>query len=413
MASFSSNLTNLTGFGLYYVKTSHDASKRFNQESTFMYRNQPRFPFEYYININLQGGGPAQKQYERYFNNVTWAQVQPLVKTIEMPSFKVETNSLNQYNRSRLSQTKLNFEPVRVVFHDVADGKTLKFWEMYYTYYFLDGIEPGVNQPKEPSRPGNASPYSLENLKNMVPTINPNLAGLPASVKDLFNPSKNGGGPGAPFNNNGIKSKLDNIVSNTMDNHLFGYNSYRIDNDRYLIKTIDIYQVHGGRFNKVTLVNPRITAFTHDVLNYAENGKTLEISFTFMYEYAYYTIQNLKLGEGGSSKIPFEGGEFLELPALSFNAQFQEFLESNNPLLTSDNPILNRIGKNTQAAIGAVTGAAASRVVSKVGSSALDGLANIHPTPYHNSSAAPVVARPFQSSAKPTSTAYKDVNRTK
>jgi len=417
MPSFSSLFTSLTGAGFYYEKSSRHATYNFNQEARSLYRNQPRFPFEYYINISLNQVGTAKSYIQQYFNTVDWQQMAPLVKSIDMPSFKIETTPLNQYNRKRLSQTKVTFDPIKVVFHDVADGKTLKFWEMYYRYYFADGNEPGKNEPKLSQN--KKSTYSVESLiKNITPAINPNLASLPSSIKNMF-----GGGntPGSvsPTNSVGVKSGIQNIVADTLDNHKFGFNLPTVENIRNLIQTIDIYQVHAGRFNQVTLVNPRISAFTHDVLNYGDTSKTLELTFTFEYEYAYYTIQNMKLGNpdnqtnNNSTIDQFEHGEFLELPALAFNATLLDFIESNNPLLQSDNPILQRIGKNTQASIGAVTGAFASdKVVRRVSASALDGLAKISPTPYNPTSSPVIQTRPFTSTAKKTSAAYQDVNRT-
>lgn len=415
MPSFSSLFTSLTGAGFFYEKNSRHASYNFNQEGQSLYRNQPRFPFEYYINIRLNDVGTASTYIDQYFNNPSWAQVQPLVKTIDMPSFKIETTPLNQYNRKRLSQTKIGFEPVKAVFHDVADGKTLKFWEMYYRYYFGDGNEPDKNEVRRPT--GQSGPVTTEQfLQNITPAFNPNLANLPASIKDVINGNPFTGKQG-PTNQLGDKSATENIVADTLNNHAFGYNLPTVQNIRNLIQAIDIFQVHAGRFNQVTLVNPRIAAFTHDTLNYAEGGKTLELSFTFEYEYAYYTIQNLRLGgnepNNSSSLEPFEHGEFLELPALAFNAGLLDFIESNNPLLQSDNPILQRLGKNVQSSIGAVTGAFASdRVVRRISASALDGLANISPTPYHPQPAAKISTRPFGSTATRDSTAYRDVNRT-
>lgn len=416
MPSFSSLFTSLTGAGFFYEKSSRHATYNFNQDGQGLYRNQPRFPFEYYININLNNVGSATSYISQFFNNPNWQQVLPLVKSIEMPSMKIETTPLNQYNRKRLSQTKIAYEPVKAVFHDVADGKTLKFWDMYYRYYFDDGNEPGKNEAKKPQ--GNNKQYSVEQfLKNITPSINKDILNLPSSIKDVFSGGKNKNND-LPTNTLGEKNAIQNIVADSLDNHHFGFNLPTVMNIRNLIQSIDIYQVHGGRFNQVTLVNPRISAFTHDVLNYSDSDRTLELTFTFEYEYAYYTIQNMKLGGGepnnNSSKEPFEHGEFLELPALAFNATLMDFIESNNPLLQSDNPILQRIGKNVQSSIGGVTGSFLSdKVVRRVSSSALDGLANINPKPYYPQSSPRVSTRPFNSTAPAaTSNMYKDVNRT-
>jgi hypothetical protein len=413
--SFSSLLTSLTGAGFFYEKNPRHATYNFSQEARSLYRNQPRFPFEYYINISLNNVGTAKSYISQYFSSVDLAQVMPLVKTVEMPSMKIDTCPINQYNRKRLSQSKIAFEPIKVVFHDVADGKTLKFWDMYYRYYFADGNECGKNDSKQPQQQNKT--MSVEQLvKNIVPSVNPAISGLPASIKSLF--KSNSPTANSPTNTNGEKSAIQNIVTDTLDNHNFGYNLPAVANIRNLIQTIDIYQVHGGRFNQVTLVNPRISAFTHDTLNYSAGDKTLELTFTFEYEYAYYTIQNMKLGGSESNNTStieqFSHGEALELPSLAFNATLMDFIESNNPLLQSDNPILQRIGKNTQTALGNVTGAFAGKAVRTVSASALDGLAKISPTPYHTTSAPVIQTRPFASTAATSvQSVYKDVNRIK
>jgi len=414
MPSFSSLFTSLTGAGFFYEKSSRHATYNFNQDAQSLYRNHPRFPFEYYVSFNLNQVGDARAYIARYFNNADLAQVPPLVKSIEMPSMKIETTHLNQYNRKRISQSKIGFEPVKMVMHDVVDGKTLKFWDMYYRYYFADGNESGQNSPVQNQQ--RDKPMSVEELlHNITPALNPNIANLPASIKKLFKGNQPTG-VNSPTNTVGNKSDTQNVVSGVLNNHHFGFNLPTVNNVRNLIKSIDIYQVHGGRFNRTTLVNPRIAAFTHDVLNYATSDKTLELTFTFEYEYAYYTIQNLKLGgtetNNNSTIDQFEHGEFLELPSLAFNARLNDFIESNNPLLQSDNPILQRIGKNVQASIGGVTGAFLSdKVTRPVGASVLNGMANISPKPYYPNNTPPIQARPFASTAVVTSTQYPDVNR--
>jgi len=415
MPSFSSLFTSLTGGGFYYEKSPRHASYNFNQESTTLYRNQPRFPFEYYIDIKLNKTGTSGEYISKYFNNASWAQIAPLVKSVEMPSMKIESTIVNQYNRKRVGQSTLKYEPIKMVFHDVVDGKTLKFWDMYYRYYFADGNEAKVNMA--PIQEKQNATMSVETLiHNLTPQINPNIANLPGSIKDLFqNKSPT---VSSPTNTNGQKNQMQNIITDTLDNHNFGFNLPVVQNARNLIQTIDIYQVHAGRFNRVTLVNPRISAFTHDVLNYAHTDKTLELTFTFEYEYVYYTIQNMKLGgseeNNGSTINQYTHGDFLELPALAFNAQVLDFIESNNPLLQSDNPILQGIGKNVQASIGNVTSAFISdKIVRKV-SSSVSSLANtvqLFPKPYVNNIVPTPQARPFKSAATPVTGQYQDINR--
>ena len=295
-----------------------------------------------------------------------------------MPSFDIQSTSLNQYNRKRISQTKIVNKPVKIVFHDVADGKTLKFWDMYYRYYFSDGNEPDKNIAKASAPP---SPVSVSQfLTNITPSINPNiLSMLPSSISSVL-----GGTPTTSMgaNTNGAKSTTDGIISNTLNSHLFGYNLDSVQNIRNLIRSVDIFQVHGGKFNKVTLVNPRIATFSQDALDYSVGDKTMALTFVLDYEYAYYTIQNGKLGDdnngANSSLDPFSHSEVLELPALSFNATLMDFIGSNNPLLQSSNPLIQGIGSKVQSAIGNATGSILSNnIVRPLSASVLGSMVSL------------------------------------
>ena len=381
--------SSLIGNKLYYEKSSQHATYNFNQNAQSLFRNQPRFPFEYYININLNNVGTAATFISDFFNvGVDMAQIMPLVKMVDMPSMKIDTTPLNQYNRKRLSQTKIAYDPIKMVFHDVADGKTLKFWDMYYRYYFSDGNEPGKNMSKA--------------------ILNPNSINSGTQSK-------------SSTNTNGDKSAIQNIITDTLDNHNFGFNISAVQNIRNLIQTIDIFQVHGGRFNQVTLVNPRISAFTHDVLNYSVGDKTLEITLMWEYEYAYYTIQNMQLtnpdkGVGGqtnnsSSIEPFTHGDFLEISNLTFTQWDPMFIESNNPKLTNDNSTL-LVSENVQSDLGLVTTPYTSDYGSaRTSSSSLDGLIDISPQRV-NIAASPIIeTRPFASTALPDSSMYPDMFR--
>ena len=380
MSTFPSLNSSLTGSKFCYQRSPRHATYNYNQESQALFRNHPRLPFEYYVNISLNDVGTAKSFISSFFNSADLAQIMPLVKTVDMPAMKIDTTPLNQYNRKRLSQTKIAYEPVKMVFHDVADGKTLKFWEMYYRYYFADGTEAGKNTLK-----GNQSTGVLP----------------------------------SPTNTNGQKSDIQNIVADTLDNHNFGFNIDIVANVRNLIQKIDIFQVHGGRFNQVTLVNPRIAAFTHDVLSYAVGDKTLEVTLTFEYEYAYYTIQNMKLGgdetNNSSSLEPFKNGDFLELSNLKFTQPDPDFIESNSQMLPKTDSLqgmINGFNNNVQASLSSVTDSFSGFTDTRTSASALSGLLNLQPKLPNIKIPPNITTRPFESAAiNKITTMYPDMNR--
>ena len=347
---FMSKASNLSA----YTGDSKSAAENFGMHSPTLYLNHPRVPFEYYVDITLDNTGVALDYYNRYFTSGEYEQIHPLIKTADMPSMKIDTASLNQYNRKRIIQNKVQFDPVTVVFHDVADGKTLAFWELYYNYYFRDGLEPGTNAPGIDSQ--STSPTS------------------------------------SPIDTDGEKHNTNDVLANNLSNHNFGYNLLGAsgkwpthwNKPKNLIKTISIFQVHAGRYNKVTLVNPRIVSFKHDTLSYAITDKTLELAFTFEYEYAYYNTENSKLD---TEQLTTFNSDYVEIAHPTFLVTAgTSFLDSSKnkstqTLKTGNNlqSVLNsKLGKSLIGAIGfdAIPG---NRILTST--SSLSGILNIRPLP--------------------------------
>lgn len=96
---------------------------------------KPKFLYHVVLNINFQalqslGPGVASRLNKREFNL--------LVESADLPTYTVEVSTLNQYNRKKLNQTKINYNPVNIRFHDDMAGLTTLLWESYYRYYYQD-----------------------------------------------------------------------------------------------------------------------------------------------------------------------------------------------------------------------------------------------------------------------------------
>ena len=117
-------------FGSDYLRDYTHASKTFRTNS---YQNAPKlkFLFHTYFDINPDA-------YSVEGNHGL------LVKEVKLPSFSVQTQQLNQYNRKRIVQTKIRYEPIEITFHDDNNNQATKLWEAYYTYYYNDATKPGI-----------------------------------------------------------------------------------------------------------------------------------------------------------------------------------------------------------------------------------------------------------------------------
>ena len=67
-----------------------------------------------------------------------------IVQTCDLPSFQFDTQTLNQYNRKRIIQTKVNWQPINIKFFDTRDNKFQDVMEEYFSWYYKDGREEKV-----------------------------------------------------------------------------------------------------------------------------------------------------------------------------------------------------------------------------------------------------------------------------
>ena len=105
-------------FGADSLRDYTHASKVFRTNG---YQRAPRqkFLFHVYFTINQNIPGISDKPgISGVFGGKDIATLGLLVKTIQLPNYSLSVDTLNQYNRKRLIQTKIDYNPVVVEFHD-------------------------------------------------------------------------------------------------------------------------------------------------------------------------------------------------------------------------------------------------------------------------------------------------------
>lgn len=204
------------------------------------YAKSPKVGFLYFVSFNINKEAIINKEWE----NKHLQDFGLLVKKVDLPKFKISTETLNQYNRKTVVQTKLNYDPVNIEFHDDNSDIVNGFWVNYYKYYYLD------------SNYGGAS--------NSGPARNQSVPAF----------------------------------SNTK----YGKNDYQYGRypsnatDKQFLSSIDIYVLHQQQFTQITLVNPKITEWGHDSLNYSEGGKILQNRMGIAYENVLYNQGQILAG---------------------------------------------------------------------------------------------------------------------
>jgi len=218
----------------------------------------PKFGFQYLVNFNINPNTVLDK---------TWLQkgrrdVGLLVKKIDLPKFNIGTETLNQYNRRTLIQTKLTYNPISVDFHDDNSGITHNLWTNYFKYYFADS--------------------------NYGDTGN-----FPLTVPKEFRNTKYG-----PVDH--TYGRYDSeLYSDPTDPDA------SISNDVGFFTSIDIYVLHVQReFTKFTLINPKITEWAHDSLDQSGGGKVMQNKMTVAYETVLYASGSILAGQQPEGWIP-------------------------------------------------------------------------------------------------------------
>lgn len=222
-------------FGNEYLRDYTHASKTFRSDS-YGYAPKFKFLFHVYFDINKDlisatGRLPEDQNFGL------------AVKTVELPKFTFELATMNQYNRKRVVQTKIKYDPITITFHDDHSNLIRKLWHTYYTYYYKDAAHTDMN-------PGSTSG---RNIYTGV-TQNDHDWGYIGEGNDKPTPTGAALGATKPV----------------------------------FFKTIDIYGMSQHNFSLYRLVNPVIESFQHDTHSYAEGSGIMENTMTLQYETVKY-----------------------------------------------------------------------------------------------------------------------------
>ena len=158
-----------------------------------------------------------------------WQQVLGFYATVcERPSMSFRTKTINQYNKKRVVQTGYDLKPITITFNDTCDGAAENMFREYYSFYYGDAA-------------------------------NTNSAGW---ASDMTASAINQGAGGWGF-------KAPDVTTAEMS---------------YFFDTIQIYIFYNGMFDRYDIVNPKIKAYSSDVLDYSSSTGLLQIKMTFEYE---------------------------------------------------------------------------------------------------------------------------------
>ncbi len=216
-----------------YLRDFRHASKTFVSDS---YALAPKFKFLFhtYFELNTDIGID--------FNNIGL-----LVKDIRLPSYRFNTTTLNQYNRKRVVQTKINYDPVDITFHDDNSNVINKLWYAYYTYYYKDAAKVGANPVNN----------SAQSKKNDV------------TFRDMYSDNQKGDYDWGYIGETSSTASGANVKAP-------------------FFKSISIYGFNQHNFTQYKLINPIILSFTHDTYDYDQGNGVMTNRMQIDYETVEY-----------------------------------------------------------------------------------------------------------------------------
>jgi hypothetical protein len=249
------------------VKDYSHAAKTFETNG---YQLSPRLKFLYHVFFNINTGQIPQLQ--AAYGSGTVETIGMMVKSIDLPKFKVDTTVMNQYNRKRVIQSKMRYEPSRITMHDDQSDLIRNLWYNYYTYYY-----------KDPSQ-------KYQSVPNTSGTL-----GMLQSMSNGFN-----------YNANDIYSQVLQSADWGFigESYSDGTNTGTTSSGKPpFFRDITIYGLSQKKYAAWTLINPIISQWNSDSYDYSEAGGTMKNDVTIEYETVKYYSGAIG-SQHPSSKVP-------------------------------------------------------------------------------------------------------------
>jgi hypothetical protein len=250
-----------------YLRDYQHASRLYVDSS---YGMAPKAGWSYFIEIGLhpdmsQGQkGPFKALDEQWYSQ-TKGKLGLVAKSADLPRFTVGHETVNQYNKKSVVQTKITYNPITIVFHDDMNNMTTNLWKNYYQYYYSD------------------SRY----LTRFSGNAKGRGAVIPLSFDMDSGPTSNGTGRSTRAWNYGL--------NNEQTVPFFSF--------------IRIFLLNKQKYSSVTLINPIITEWSHSQLDNTSGNKMLENKMTVAYEAVYYDTQLSRITKtqpGFNQDLPYD-----------------------------------------------------------------------------------------------------------
>jgi hypothetical protein len=246
----------LQGFiGVDGLKDYSHAAKTFRTNG---YEFAPRNKFLFHVFFTINTQQIPKLRTALFAGNQDQSTIGLMVKSAQLPTYSMTVETLNQYNRKRLAQTKIEYNPVQIEFHDDGGDLIRNMWYNYYSYYY-----------KDPSQA-----YDSPNNQNGQIAQIQSPAGFSYNSRDIYENSRtvNDWGYIGESYDEGATSLLTGTPSGKPP----------------FFRDIRIYGLYQKKWAEYILINPMITDWNHDTYDYSQGAGTMTNRCTIKYETVKY-----------------------------------------------------------------------------------------------------------------------------
>jgi hypothetical protein len=246
----------------------------------------PRQKFQGYVNFVVNRSLYAETWYTEG-GSALRSQIGSLVRTASLPELEFKTEIKNSYNRKRIVNTGVEYQPIDIKVFDTINNEWLTLFMKYFSYHYMN-----------PKNKNNA---------------NRDIVGSELDDSDI---RASEFGPGSDWESNE-----------------YGYNLNLISN---FFERIDYVLYHGNKGVQYSLTNPVMTRFRTGEIDYASSD-VMEFDMTF--EYESFTIhENVNFDLSTFDLSRFENARNFTGPA---------FVPGEKPITLKENAITLLTGERT------------------------------------------------------------------
>jgi len=229
-------------------------------------QNPPRQKFQGYVNFILNRSLFGESWYKD--SAAFRTQISSLVRTASLPEIEFKTETKNQYNRKRIVNTGVEYQPVDIKVFDTINNEWLVLFMKYYSYHYMN-----PRNKQDGSRDGVGSNDLIRNVG---------------------------------YYNEGSRFGADS----GFDSNSYGFN---LNLSSTFFERIDYVVYHGNKGVQYSLFNPVLTRFRTGEIDYSSSD-VMEFDMTFEYE-SFTVYESVNFGLTDSDVSRFENARNFKGPA--------------------------------------------------------------------------------------------------